>query len=237
MDLGSLLGGLSGEESQGQGGTGQGDAMADMLGALLGGQGGAPVSDGDQVLGSLSGASGPGMNNPAAGGPDLGGLLGALMGGGGAQGGAQGGDLGGLLGGLLGGQAGQSNDPVMGMLGGLLGGMGGASPNAGAMGGANTGMNAALAPLADMLSEKLGLPREVAMTAMAIIVPMILSKLAGGGQTRGGDPLGGAERSQGMSFSPDEQNEMIQSLTAQTGMNEEQAAQVLNQAVQVLGSQ
>jgi len=125
----------------------------------------------------------------------------------------------------------------MGMLGGLLGGMGGASPNAGAVNGANTGMNSALAPLADMLSEKLGLPREVAMTAMAIVVPMILSKLASGGQTRGGDPMSSAGRSQGLSFSREEQNEMIQSLTSQTGMNQEQASQVLNQAVQVLGSQ
>ncbi len=235
MDLGSLLGGLLGEEPQGQAKSGQDDAMADMLGALLGGQGGAPASGGDEVLGSLSGASGPGMNSTPAGSPDLGGLLGALMGGGG--GGAQGGDLGGLLGGLLGGQAGQSNDPVMGMLGGLLGGMGGATPNAGAMGGANTGMNAALAPLADLLSEKLGLPREIAMTALAIIVPMILSKLASGGQSHGGDPLGGAGRSSGLSFSRAERSEMIQSLTAQTGMDEAQAAQVLNQAVQVLGSQ
>lgn len=185
MDLGALLGGLSGDEGQGQ----QGDAMGDMLGALMGGQD--------------------------------------------AQGG---GDLGGLLGGLMGGQGGQDGDAMMGMLGGLLGGMGGASANAGAMGGMNTGMNAALAPLADMLSEKLGISREMAMSAMAIIVPMILSKLAGGGQARSGDPLG-ANRSAGLSFSRDEQDQMIQSLTSQTGMNEEQAAQVLNQAVNVLGGQ
>jgi hypothetical protein len=232
MDLGSLLGGLTGEESQGQGNP-QSDAMADMLGALLGGQGDAPAQGGQEVLGSLSGASGPGIGGMPSGGGDLGSLLGGLMGGG-AQGG---GDLGSLLGGLMGGQGGQSGDAMMGMLGGLLGGMGGASPTAGAMNGANTGMNAALAPLADMLSEKLGLPREVAMTAMAIIVPMILSKLASGGQSRGGDPLSGASRSQSLTFSPDEQNEMIQSLTSQTGMNQEQAAQVLNQAVAVLGSQ
>lgn len=191
MDLGSLLGGLSGEEGQGQQGASQGDAMGDMLGALMGGQD--------------------------------------------AQGG--GGDLGGLLGGMLGGQGGQGGDAMMGMLGGLLGGMGGASTNAGAMGGMNTGMNAALAPLADMLSEKLGIPREMAMSAMAIIVPMILSKLAGGGQARSGDPLSGADRSQGLTFSRDEQDQMIQSLTSQTGMSEEQAVQVLNQTVQVLGSQ
>lgn len=215
MDLGSLLGGLSGEESQGDDNASQRDAMAGMLGALLGGQGGAPAQGGGDVLGSLSGASAPGMGGMPSGG----------------------GDLGSLLGGLMGGQGGQGGDAMMGMLGGLLGGMGGASPNAGAMNGANMGMNSALAPLADMLSEKLGLPREVAMTAMAIIVPMILSKLAGGGKSRGGDPLSGAERSQGLSFSRDEQNEMIQSLTSQTGMDQEQAAQVLNQAVAVLGSQ
>ena len=208
MDLGSLLGGLTGDESERQGG--------------------------DDVLGSLSSAGGSGLGDMPSGGGDLGGLLGGLMGGAGAQGG---GDMGSLLGGLLGGQGGQGGDAMMGMLGGLLGGMGGASPNAGAMGGMNTGMNAALAPLADLLSEKLGISREMAMTAMAIIVPMILSKLAGSGQSRGGDPLGGAGRSQELSFSRNEQDEMIQSLTSQTGMSQEQAAQVLNQAVNVLGGQ
>lgn len=230
MDLGSLLGGLSGEEPQEQGGA-QGDSMSGMLGELLGGQGGAPAQGSDEVLGSLSGASGPGMGSTPAGGTDLGGLLGALMGGGGAEGG---GDLGSLLGGLMGGQGGQDSDAMMGMLGGLLGGMGGASSNAGAASGMNTGMKSALAPLADMLAEKLGLPREVAMTAMAIVVPMILSKLSSGGQPRGGDPMG-SDRSAGLSFSRAEQNEMVQSLTSQTGMSEEQAAQVLNQAVGVLG--
>ena len=154
MDLGSLLGGLTGDQGQGKG---EGDPMADMLGSLLGGmqQGGA--NQGDDVLGSLSGGA-------PQGGGDVSGLLGALMGGGGGQGG-------------------QGADAMMGMLGGLLGGMGGA--NAGAMGGMNTGMNAGLAPLADMLSEKLGLPREMAMAALTIVVPMILSKLAGGGASSG----------------------------------------------------
>ena len=204
MDLGSLLGGLTGDQGQGKG---EGDPMADMLGSLLGGmQQGGGANQGDDVLGSLSGGA-------PQGGGDLSGLLGALMGGGGGQGG-------------------QGADAMMGMLGGLLGGMGGA--NAGAMGGMNTGMNAGLAPLADMLSEKLGLPREMAMAALTIVVPMILSKLAGGGASSGANRSGQAE---GLSFSRDEQNEMIHSLTSQTGMNEEQAAQILNQAVNVLGSQ
>ncbi len=199
MDLGSLLGGLAGEESQG-----------------------SNAAQGDDVLGSLS---------DSAGGGDLGSLLGAFMGGGGGQG-AQGSDammgmLGGLLGGMGGGQGTQGGGDMMSMLGGLLGGMGGASPNAGGM---DTGMNAALAPLADMLSQKLGLPREMAMAAMAVVVPMILSKLSGGG-AQGGD------RSAGLSFSPTEQDEMIQSLASQTGLSPEQSAQVLNQAVQVLGSE
>lgn len=223
MDLGSLLGALGQDpQEQGQGDSAQ-DPMASMLGALLGGmeQGGAPNQDapalgGDEVLGSLGSArSAPMLGDaPASGGMpaggDLGGLLGALMGGGGQ--GAQGGDA------------------MMGMLGGLLGGMGGAAPNAGAPGGMNTGMNAALAPLADMLADKLGIPREMAMAAMAIVVPMILGKLSGSGTDASGQ--GG-----GLSFSRDEQEQMIGSLTQQTGMSSEQAAQTLNQAVQVLGGQ
>lgn len=206
MDLGSLLGGLADDGSQGQGGSGQDDAMADLLGALLGGaQGGAPNQSGEEVLGSLGSIN----NAPMLGDSSQGGMS------------ASGADLGGLLGGLLGGQSAQGGD-MMGMLGGLLGGMGGAPSNAS---GTNTGMNAALAPLADLLADKLGLPRDMAMTALAIVVPMIMNKLASG------------NAAQGLSFSRDEQNEMIGSLTQQTGMSEQDAAATLNQAVQVLGSQ
>lgn len=243
MDLGSLLGGL--DDPQGKDGASD-DPLSDMLGALLGGAQGdqpaqnLPRNDGDEVLGSLSGSMG---NAPGAGqGGDMGDLLGSLMGGAGGQGGA-GGDMGDLLGSLLGGAGAQGagGDPMAGMMGGLLGGllgggMGGASASAGAAGNMG-GLNSALAPLANSLADKLGIPREMAMAALAIIVPMIMSKLMNSGQ--GGDPLGGtgSMQRQGLTFTPDEQQEMVNQLTAQTGMDEKSAAYTLNQAVQVLGGQ
>jgi len=227
MDLGSLPGGLSDDES---------DQIQDMLGALLGGSqpGGAPnqnAPQGDEVLGTLSGGLGgtPMMGNAdaggggmPAGGADLSGLLGALMGGGADARGAPG------------------ADPMMGMLGGLLGGVmgGGATSTGGA--GTNPAMNAALAPLADMLAQKLNIPRDVAMAAMAIVVPMIMNKVMNSGRAPGDDPLGGMGRSvqpQSLKFSREDQEQMVSQLSAQTGLDKQAAAQTLNEAVQVLGSQ
>lgn len=265
MDLGSLLGALSDQDPKKQGESG--DPLSDMLGALLGGasqgsgQSNAPAQGGDEILGSLSGGvgdapmlgeSGAPTGNVSAGGDPMSDLLGALLGGAGAQGGttpasASGDPMSDLLGSLLGGGApqagGQGADAMGGMLGGLLGGMlgggmSGASPNAGAVGGMG-GMNAILAPLADLLSEKLGISREIAMAAMAILVPMLLNKLMSSGQQSGGDPLGGlgGMQRQGFAFTPDEQNEMVQQLSAQTGLDADSSAYTLNQAMQVLGSQ
>ncbi len=215
MDLGSLLGGLAGDDkAKGQGGDEVLGKLSDSGGdAPMMGQGGAPAGD------------------------ELGDLLGSLLGGaGGAPQGGAGDPMSDLLGSLLGGggglpqMGGQANDPMAGMLGGLLGGLmgggmsGGASP-AGNMGGINT----ALAPLANALADKLGIPRETAMAAMAIIVPMILNKLMSSGQGQG------APATQGLSFTADEQDEMIHQLTTQTGMDAKSAAYTLDQAVQVLG--
>lgn len=215
MDLGSLLGGLAGDDkAKGQGGDEVLGKLSDSGGdAPMMGQGGAPAGD------------------------ELGDLLGSLLGGaGGAPQGGAGDPMSDLLGSLLGGgggspqMGGQANDPMAGMLGGLLGGLmgggmsGGASP-AGSMGGINT----ALAPLANALADKLGIPRETAMAAMAIIVPMILNKLMSSGQGQG------APATQGLSFTADEQDEMIHQLTTQTGMDAKSAAYTLDQAVQVLG--
>lgn len=215
MDLGSLLGGLAGDDkAKGQGGDEVLGKLSDSGGdAPMMGQGGAPAGD------------------------ELGDLLGSLLGGaGGAPQGGAGDPMSDLLGSLLGGgggspqMGGQANDPMAGMLGGLLGGLmgggmsGGASP-AGSMGGINT----ALAPLANALADKLGIPRETAMAAMAIIVPMILNKLMSSDQGQG------APATQGLSFTADEQDEMIHQLTTQTGMDAKSAAYTLDQAVQVLG--
>lgn len=235
MDLGSLLGGLA-DDSQGKGDASQ-DPMSDLLGALLGGaQGGAPnamPNQNDQVLGSLGGGIGD---------APMMGEGGAPMGGGGMS--AGGADLGGLLGSLLGGGGtGDANaDPMAGMLGGLLGGiMGGGASGASASAAGMGPLGSILAPLADTLAEKTGIPREAAMSALAILIPMLMSKLMSGGGQQNNDPLGGMQRAissgEGLNLTRDEQDEMIQQLTAQTGMDQTSAAQTLNQAMQVLGGQ
>ncbi len=220
-----------------------------------------PVQGGDEVLGTLgAGSNAPilGQDNaphsmpaPNAGdmpGGDLGGLLGSILGGASAGGTAQdGGDLGGLLGSILGGTAtpsqtgGQTQDPMGGLLGGILGGMmGGGASNTSAMGGMG-GMSGILSPLADVLSEKLGISREVAMTALTIVVPMVLNKLMSSGQQSEGDVLGNLQQSmasgQGLDFTKSEHAEMVNQLSAQTGLSHHEASQTLRSTIQVLGGQ
>lgn len=230
--------------------------LGGLLGAILGGmtEGNAAENNppptnapspqgGDQVLGSLSGGIGNapvlGQNNPpqSAPNPNTGGM---------PQGGGD--PLSDLLGGLLGGSGAQggmpqqSQDPTGGLLGGLLGGLmgGGTSSNMGAMSGAG-GLGSVLAPFADTLSEKLGIPRDVALTAMTILVPMLLNKLMSSGQASGEDPLGSLQKSiqsgQGLQFSKSEHDEMVGQLVSQTGLSHREASQTLTQAMRVLGSQ
>lgn len=245
-----VLGRLSDAPMMGQGSSSS--AGAPQSGAP---QSGDPLSD---LLGSMMGGGGQG-SAPAGG--DLGSILGGLMGGatqgssqGGVPGGSapQGGDpLSDLLGSMMGGGGGmtpsntgsQTNDPLGGLLGGLLGGMmGGGAGSTPSRASANSmgGLGSVLSPLADKLAEKTGIPPEIAMAAMTIIVPMLLKKLTSSGQQAGGDPLsslGGSMRKQGLTFTPDEQGELINQLSAQTGLDEQSATHTLNQAMQLLGSQ
>lgn len=226
-----------------------GGLLGEILGGLTGEQpaennppaaSNTPKQGGDQVLGSLSGSGNnapvtgqphntPSAPNPNTGG-DLGGLLGSLLGGGSGaanMGGQGGGDMGGLLGGLL---------------GGLMGGGGSGATNMGAMGGAGGmgGLNPVLSPLADALSQKLGISRDVAMTALTILVPVILNKLMSGQQS-GGDPMGSLQHAiqsgQGLSVSKSEHDQMVSQLTSQTGLSHHEASQTLTQALNLLGSQ
>lgn len=215
--LGDILGGMMGNAQGGQGGMPAGGGLGDILGGILGGMGGAQggmPSGGMPSRSSSQGSSGDPMSD----------LLGSILGGGGGAGGAPN-------------MGGQSGDPMGGLLGGLLGGMmgGGAQSNMGASSGMG-GLGSILSPLADTLAEKTGIPREIAMAAMTIIVPMLLNKLMNSGQASGGDVLGNIQR-QGINFTPDEQHEMVQQLSAQTGMDPHSASNTLSQAIQVLGSQ
>ena len=112
--LGSVLGGASGQKTQG--GDMLGDVLSNMLGGGKSGSTGASGGGMGDLLGSLLG----GGKGGSAGG--LGDLIGGMLGGG-SQSGAQGGNIGDLLGSLLGGGAQtQGSAKSQNDLGGLLGG-------------------------------------------------------------------------------------------------------------------
>lgn len=213
-DLDDLLGGLFGtagaQRQNPQGGSG--DPLSDMLGSLLGGGGGG--------MPSQSGMPGGGTSRGSSGDP-LSDLLGSLLGGGG--------------GGMPSGGSGQANDPLGGLLGGLMGGMTGSGMGSGA---SNTGgMNSILAPLADLLAAKTGISRDLALSVMAVVVPMVMSKIMQSGQALGNDPMLAMQSGESLNFTRNEQAEMVQQLSNQTGLDQQAAAQTLSQAIQVLGSQ
>ena len=154
--LKSILGGAQESQMQPQRGQSSGDPLADLLGSILGGalQGGQAAPQGGQQ---------------AQGGLDLGGLLEAILGGGAqaqpsapmpTQPAPSGGGLGGL-GGL--------GDLLKGILGGGMGG-------GGSMEG---GLGSLLAPIANMLAEKLGLPPQIAQMVITFVLGKLLSGFAG----------------------------------------------------------
>ncbi|HNS04353.1 MAG TPA: hypothetical protein PKM78_18455 [Anaerolineae bacterium] len=160
--------------------------------------------------------------------PDLGDLMG-MLGGGGQQSGGQP-DLGSLLGMLGGGgsQSGQGGDPLSGLLGGLLGG--------GSGGGMSGGPFDALArPLA----EKLGISPQI---ASAVVMFLANALLAGKAGNRSG---GGADLNQvlGMIDSGEmdskalRNNQLVQDLSQQTGLDQQTAARSISAVVDMLGGQ
>jgi len=238
--LDALLGGAAPQNAQPpQPATAPQNSNDEVLGRVSGGQ--------SHVRGHRSATQGGGMSGDGmpAGDIDLGGLLGGLLGGAASQGGmpqdGSGNPMSDILGGLLGGadnpapnMSGQNADPMGGMLGGLLGGLlGGGSPNMGTTG----GLNSALSPLADVLADKLGISREVAMTAIAIIVPVLMNKLASHAQQSGGLPPGSTSHQRGLTLTEREQHELVRQLSAQTGMDHRAASNTLTQAIHVLGAQ
>ena len=189
----------------------------------------------DDLLGSLLGG---GKNDPD--GQDdnpmddlVGDLLGSVLGGG-QQGGAAG-----LLGGLLGGGGGQGGG-LGGLLGGLLGG-GGGSQDAGEL-------NPLMAPLANMLADRLGLSPQMAQMVMGFV----LGKMAdtpnpGQPATRGVAPQGGGglnldnlleQMNQGgVDKSFVQAQGLDKELAEQTGLDQEKAAESLEQVLNMFGGQ
>jgi hypothetical protein len=170
--------------------------------------------------------------------PDaMGDLLGSLLGGAGSQpGGGQagGGDMMDLLGGLMGGQAagGQQAGGMAGLLGGLLGG--GSAPG-GMLGGL-------LDPIADILSEKTGLPRETARAVVAFAISKLLPALLGDRASaeqdaRSQDLWAHMEGEQGIDTNYLRSSGMADELAEQTGLDPETAEQSLEEVFSLLGQQ
>lgn len=235
--LKSILGGAQESQAQPRRGQSSGDPLADLLGSILGGalQGGQAAPQGGQQ---------------AQGGLDLGGLLEAILGGGAQaqpsapmprQPAPSGGGLGGL-GGL--------GDLLKGILGGGMGG--GGSTEA--------GLGSLLAPIANMLAEKLGLPPQIAQMVITFVLGKLLSGFAG--QQGGGmvpapqavpsypypqqqqpqglnldDLLQRMGSPQGVEASYIQATGMADELAGYTGLDPEMATQSLMQAFSLLGEQ
>jgi hypothetical protein len=189
--------------------SGSGDPLSDILGGILGGMDDTPST-----------RRAPGRLPQSGSGDPLSDILGSVLGGGGAN-----------TGGYP--QSSSSSDPLGSILGGMFGG--GQMGTGSSMG----GLGSVLSPLADAVSQRTGIPREIASAAMSIIVPMLLSKLAGSSQVNNRQELLGSLnnlRGQNIAFSANEKRAMVQRLVTETGMDRRQARQTVNQAIQALGS-
>jgi hypothetical protein len=163
---------------------------------------------------------------------DLGSLLGAL-GGGSAQGGGQI-DLGGLLGALGGGGSTQGSDPLMGLLGGLMGG----GSSGGGMGGGP------FDALAGSLAEKLGISPQIASMVVMFLANALLGGKAG---SRSGavDTNAAADLNDVVTMLNSGQvdnqalhnNQLVQDLSQQTGLDEQTAARSIGALADMLGGQ
>jgi hypothetical protein len=168
-----------------------------------------------------------------------------------------------LLGGMLGGGAtpgaSGSEDLLQGLLGGPQG-AGGTDDLLGAVlggGGAETGSQASLAPMANAIAEKLGLPPEIAQAVVAFVLGRLLS---GGGQTTATPPtassgrrrkskpprpqnldLGGLlnQARSGQSIEPSHvrASGIHEELARQTGLDADTAARSLEEVLNLLGAQ
>lgn len=189
-------------------------ALDDILNAFLGGG----VSQKGQT---------PASDDPLA--EMLQGILGGAMGGGSGMGSSSGigaGDpMGGLLESILGGGMGQTS----GAQGGISG-----------IGGA-TGMDSLLAPLADALAKKLGLPPEIAMMVVSFLGAKLLSGAQPGSTSKakpGRSPAGRGAQALDLDSlleTMGNDKDMAKDLARQTGLDQATAERSLQEAIGMIG--
>jgi len=216
-----------------------GDALGQILGSLLGG-------------GTQQGQASPMDMQQQAG--DLGDVMGALLGGGTPQSQASPmgmqqdtGGLGDMLGTLLGGGM-QGSAPPMGAPTGASQGAVGIGDILGTVlggGGTSIGASPLLAPIADLLAQKLGLPPAMAQAVIAFVLAKLVSGPSGGGPAsrmglveegpgmqdlleRAGSGQRLDQRTLAATGLPDE-------LAQHTGLDPDTASKSLQQALKLLG--
>lgn len=162
----------------------------------------------------------------------------------------------GILGGGMGGATASpgmgagTSDPLGGLLESILGGMAGQGDTSGGMAGmgGTTGMNSLLAPVADALAKKLGLPPEVAMMVVSFLGAKLMSGASGQAGTTSGTKQGrSGQASRGRSASPQaldldslletmgNDKGMAQELAKQTGLDPATAERSLQEAIGMIG--
>jgi len=205
------------------------NAMSSGEGSQSGGQ-----AEGDPLTDLLGGLLGGGTSSGAG---DLAGMLGGDS--------SEQGDSMAALAGMLGGGSPQQGDSMAAISGDILGG-----------GGAGMGSNDLLAPIVDGISEKLGLPPNIARMIVAFVVGKLLSGQSGAGAASAsisGQPLyadsaqpGGLELGDllnqlgsGRSLDADylQSAGMNEELAQQTGLDPDTATRGLQEVFNVLGGQ
>jgi len=231
-------------------------------GAVTGQAGGAPQAGGlADILGQMSQAGGMsqqvGDSQPGGmpqSGDALGQILGSLLGGETPQGQAspmgmpqEAGNLGDVLGSVLGGGA-QDSVPSMGAAMGAPQGTTGIGDILGAvLGGGSTSIGASplLAPIANLLAQKLGLPPAIAQAVIAFVLAKLMSGSGGGvpagrmGLVEEGpgmqDLLERAVSGQRLDKSTLAATGLPEELAQHTGLDPETASKSLQQALTLLG--
>lgn len=254
------------QQPQGQPSQGAGD-IGDILGGILGGgagsaQGSSAGGLGDILGGILGGGAGSTQGSSAGG---LGDILGGILGGGagstqGSSAGSAGG-LGDILGGILGGGTGSTQGSSGGGLGDILGGiLGGGTSSTQGSAGAGGGLSSILAPIVQSLAQKMGLPPAIAQIVVGFALGKLLPSLMGGASSQaqkslpsqrraqtpsqsGGFDLDdlmdrlGSGNAQSVNASYLQSSGMAAQLAQQTGLDEDVAAQSLQQVFLTFGNQ
>lgn len=207
-------------------------ATDDPLNAFLNNASGGQSADddllkGDLLSGLLQGLAGGGAEQSAdAGDNPVGGLLAGLLGGSpdiGSSGST--GGMGDLLGTLLGGMGGSPDIGSPASAGGGIGDLLGMVLGGGAGGG--MGQAGFLAPLADSIAAKAGIPRELALLGLTFLLTKLTSSQQGGG-------AGG--RSLSLEDMSTRSGDMTAEFAAQAGIDEQTAEETLNAVMLALSA-